>query len=649
MCSVLLVFLIFAIAFDFAKDSVPNWIAAQTLPQGALCGQTCLVSASYGCCNIGPRWTPELGEEAFNPSFERSTLFETNQKTRKNGPRTLALEVRELFENQQEDGHRMRTLPFSLVDRHSPQNSTPSTAAAVSRPCLGGLGERRNIMESATDSIPIAIQIIQSKEPHQRKGWEEQSKKQKEPERRGEGTSARQDGAVSLRAIGSRLASMASSGRDNHKSHAHHANSADRRPQSRSSHHAQECLLRKQSHAAGGEGIHRAARKGDSEDCHQDAAFCNHGNGQSTENISRDPASKETAQGQVDGSHHGSNQNLAITASGLSETTKQSSRSGEQSQSGHRTVQDQHTAAHHHSSRCVRGDHADDSSRNGDRGCQSGRRQGGREAATSTADCSEIVRGVPRSRSTHLCRRIQCDGGSDKGGRRRKLQKAFTILRTLWWFASFGSQQIVNYGGVVPVQQNGSHDAIFQATQVEAYAFLPDSHAACPQLLTSFDSDALLAWQHSVQWEPNFVNQYAAVCNAWKCRWQILCEEFHEGMNHAPDLSILPGFCKKGQCPDFTISNIDTALNATHDAAPSFLSSELRSCIRCEKLDLTAKPIKRVRFCSDVSVHTGLEDDLHMVSVPFGIDDLKVWTDKPWKKSPKNPRRNMHVPQWVNS
>lgn len=187
----------------------------------------------------------------------------------------------------------------------------------------------------------------------------------------------------------------------------------------------------------------------------------------------------------------------------------------------------------------------------------------------------------------------------------------------------------MNAGGVFPVHSNGLHDAIATASLADAYVVLPEPHAACHPLLTTHDSEALLHWQHSIQWEPNFQNNFDAVLGAWKNRWQFLCEEFHEGLNHAPVLPATPSPSEA-----FIHSPNRSDLIASNDAAPMFSRSEHRSCLRSEYCPKIIPKQKRVQFDSEISVHIGLEDNLQMASIPIGIDDLKAWFDKPWKKKP---------------
>ena len=218
--------------------------------------------------------------------------------------------------------------------------------------------------------------------------------------------------------------------------------------------------------------------------------------------------------------------------------------------------------------------------------------------------------------------------------RGRECQKAATLARTLWRFIAswpaLGCQDVVNEGGAVPVLSNGSHDAIIGARIADAYVFSPETHAACHSLPQPFDPDILLHWRHSIQWEPNFQNNFAAVLGAWKNRWQFLCEEFHEGLNHAPDFHATSALCTApSHC------SIKTDRFASHDAAPLVRISELRSCIRSKNSHDSISKQKNVQFCPDVSVHIGLDDNLQMALVPFGIDDLKTWSDKPWQRRSK--------------
>ena len=631
MCSVLLIFLIFVIAFDLAKDSVPNWISAQALSSPAQCRQASLVSASNRCSYTGPNRPEEVGEAACQPPFAGLPVFETHQEARQDVTRTLAVEVLELPKDQQKDSSGMCTLPFSLVIRHASSNSAP--AADVQRSCMGSLGSRRRSLESTEGSIQIPIEVIQPEKSHEGKRRKEQSQGQKDQEWRRKESTSGQTTAISFCAISGGNATMAIARGGNGQPAACFANCTDWSSKPGGGSHAQKCVLREQPDAARCERVHRKIRERDCQDGHKDAAFSYHSNGQGAEDPCRNSGGKEAAQGSLDCTYHGGHQNMAIPIAGLPQATEYSTRGCEQSQSRHRAVQNQHSAADHHCTRSLIGSHAFDAYGSRSGRCQSGSGQCGREVADAIAIGSQILCRVIRSRVADCTRRIGCDGRSHQRRRGGKRAETTAIVRALWgitahWFAS-GQQDVVNAGGVFPVHSNGLHDAIATASLADAYVVLPEPHAACHPLLTTHDSEALLHWQHSIQWEPNFQNNFAAVLGAWKNRWQFLCEEFHEGLNHAPVLPATPSPSEA-----FIHSPNRSDLIASNDAAPMFSRSEHRSCLRSEHCPKIIPKQKRVQFDSEISVHIGLEDNLQMASIPIGIDDLKAWFDKPWKKKP---------------
>ena len=639
MCSVLLIFLVFVIIFDIAKDSVPNWISAQTFPKRTLRGATCLVSASNRSSPIGQQWPLQPGEEVIQTPFERSTVFETHPKARQDDTRTLALEVFQLHEDQQKDSSGMCPLPIPLVNGCSPSHPTPSRAK------MGIMGSGGNHMESIEGTIPIAIEIIQSEKPHnwERRERQSQNQGQEDQERRGQAHSGGKASDFPLCTFGSGHAALAQSGSGDLQPYPISSDSTDWSSKSGGGQHAQKCVLGDQPHATRCERVCGTIGKGDSEDCHQDTPFCHYRNGESAKAIGRNISCQETAQSALDSPHHRSHRDMAITATRLPQTSEQSPRDCEQGQSRHRATQSQHTTADHNSARCFLCCSAVDASGHRSRGF--GCRQHGGETAAPAAISAQIMRRVTRSGIASTERGTGYHGRSDKGrGRRGQRQKATSLFRALWgittsWYAT-RCQNAVTQGGAVPVLSNGSHDAVTSAGLADAYVLPPGACAACHSLPQ--DPTILLHWRHSVQFEPNFQDNFAAVLGAWKNRWQVLCEEFHEGLSHAPVLTANPSPSDDSVhnsrlfCPDQI---------ASHDAAP-MLYSELRSCFRSAHQHKSIGDPPTVHFCSEVSVHIGLDNNLHMASVPFGIDDLKTWKDKPWhKKSKKSKTLHAKLPK----
>ena len=262
MCSVLLIFLVFVVAFDLAKDSVPNWISAQALQTGAQCCQTCLVPTPHRCGYTGQFWPLEIGEETLQSPFTGFTVFETHQKARQDDTRALALEMHELSENQQEDGHGMCTLPFSLDNRYT--SSNPASSADLSRLDMGSLGNRRQDLESTEGSVEIAIKILQPKKSHEGERREKSSQGQEDQGWRRQESCIGQTCAFPICTLGSGNATMASTGGCNLQSSSCLANSTDstdRCTKSGSRNYAQECILRDQSYATGSERVYREIGK----------------------------------------------------------------------------------------------------------------------------------------------------------------------------------------------------------------------------------------------------------------------------------------------------------------------------------------------------------------------------------------------------
>ena len=319
---------------------------------------------------------------------------------------------------------------------------------------------------------------------HEGKRRKEQSQGQKDQEWRRKESTSGQTTAISFCATSGGNATMAIARGGNGQPAAGFANCTDWSSKPGGGSHAQKCVLREQPDAARCERVHRKIRERDCQDGHKDAAFSYHSNGQGAEDPCRNSGGKEAAQGSLDCTYHGGHQNMAIPIAGLPQATEYSTRGCEQSQSRHRAVQNQHSAADHHCTRSLIGSHAFDAYGSRSGRCQSGSGQCGREVADAIAIGSQILCRVIRSRVADCTRRIGCDGRSHQRRRGGKRAETTAIVRALWgitahWFAS-GQQDVVNAGGVFPVHSNGLHDAIATASLADAYVVLPEPQCSMP-------------------------------------------------------------------------------------------------------------------------------------------------------------------------
>ena len=561
MCSFLLVLLLFVVTFSTLQDSVTHWCPEEETAATKSGRQKSLVFAPHWLCAIDQTCTPTHQENPWETPLQGSAVSQNHPEAHHNGhSRPIPMEVHAVPTHQQKSCDPLRSLQSTLDNRCATSNG--AQAADVSSHCvqrcmadnaslrlgtMGRVGSQRQVLElanasrwsSKSFSFTEHAQFAKSQRP-KRKGIrqdqeERQSKNDRIPAIRRE--RCRKPQHIALRTAGSGDACLDKHRRIHWKQYAFCHNDLQSQYCRAACTEERMCscttcsisrwkhdpIRDKRPDRQDGQG-HRKDRKGKQQVCYKKHPLRHEVSWEGAESLNRDLGSQESAQNQVDQTHHRGCDDLAGTTEGIPEATGIPSGSHHQSQGGYRTGEISNSDALINSFTGNAGINATHHTCDSRAGRWSHRsRQRGREAAGATSDSPSRLCSGPDQRvhNTH----IRC-GGSDHG-RCRARQKETKIHGAVWWI-----YQIVISGGVHLVQRHGVHSAMNQVGVADAYVLPPSVCAASHFQLTEFDLHRFSHWRHSIQYEPNYLNPFEAVLSAWKLDWSVICDQFNDHYLH---------------------------------------------------------------------------------------------------------------------
>ena len=667
MCSFLHVFLFLYVILTALQDSVPHWNKEEAFQTPMCSSPGCLVQPSDWEATT-QRWSSfETQEDISRTSLEGFEFSSCNTATHQYGSRTISMALCQVPKNQQEDGGQMCDLQFSLDHRNETQNRTSCTSLSPGQIVrLGEVGKGRPVMAMANDQVPFAVQAFRKiacwlnvqglSKPTWAKGQRQrprqgQRKKQEEVFR---GSDAHGWGfhSIYVPASGYRTCSLALD--RNYFCRCSSIDISDVGFQSicygivaseeRMCGCTSNCLSGRLHHTHGNAGDHRQAGQGHRETgerkqqiCYEKYPLGNDVPWQSAEVTHRDAGSPKGTPTSVGQTHHRGCDYLGESAQGVQEATSHFPRDCYQGKGRHRSSPECHPGTLLQSSYgCTRSNAQHSESQ-----CRTGRKQhgtgsGGREIAHSAPKCpAELC--ISAGHGCHQHRLPAGDGRSYGRRRWRESSQAQTpasfgaLWRWTWiWCWTSRAWHDLSVGGDALVRGHGAHDASTIACLADAYVIPPVSHAACHPQLTQFDLNRFAHWRHSIQDEPTFLNQFDAVISAWKMSWSLICDAFHSSSVFAQGTSIdLP---ESMHSP--AVFDNSEPLNQCDVCAFEHPSLALRSCIRSSS-EHRHRISKSVCFHDMISIHIGLEDELHMSDTPMHLSE--------WRLGPKSHgTRNSH-------
>ena len=650
MCSFLLLFLIVIVGFDTLQNSITEFHPEAAFTPAA---STCATHVAFASQKGSSSWC--VGASTASSDFRRtplkgSVLFEEDsyrdqETTQNHGYQPISMALHPLSAHQQEGGRAMRIVQGPLDNRHTSQYRTECTQSNGLQRCmavaksairlgqLGGLGSLAGSCQSLAEPPEEPASHTEITEPESAQGqrcWEAQIQTQGRCfESAGcRGPEQCELQLLTIRAPCCNTTSMAVSGWSNPESDASCTTccqfeqsgsfGAEERVCSRASGGIPGC----QCSSQGNSGVnrqngqrYRAPGEREQQVCDKELARSHQNIGQGPKDIDRSPGLEKGPSQSLDQTHHRGCDHMASTARRLPEAARGVPEHCHQGKSRHRDCQERDPRAlcqgipSH--ARCNASSHSIDSG-------TGRRRHGGRhrrgEVAGATSICAAAVRRGPEHRDSAA-------GGRSRGldhGRWRARQKASAIHAALWCASlcwSYGCQNHMTGGGVLPVLNHGIHDAYQVAEVADAYVSQPTICAASHYQLDNFDFQQLLHWQHSILTEAYYLNPFDAALSAWKLSWSVICDSFGNPLDG-------DALCNGGS------TNLILCKHDFHDVV-----FPLRSCIR-NSSSSHIDHSKSVKFHHEASIHIGLEDEIYMQCTCMNTFDLATWTEKPWTKKP---------------
>ena len=622
MCSILLIFLLFVIVFDFAHDCAVYFDIEEKSAQGWRQSPTWLVSASHWGAAFGCEDTQKGTQGTQPPSFQRSLLFAEDSQRYDGHGRCVSMALWHMPQIEQEGAHNVPKLPCSLELWHQASHRAED-GAGLPILCVQGLvGDMGSRLEEMGEGSRVACSTAT---------FSLQAKNQKSTKSKGQRQAIRGQRkrwkehwrflcrCISLWPTCTICPAVANNRDCDFQFSLPDSQYIDPVCTGRCCYGRgpQRSLPRRGLEASECEGHDREGRERCGERCRQRTSLRYQGAQQGAEDACRESRCQATTQSTMGQACQRGDPDLARPVAELSQTADGLPRNYQQSQAGHRDGQEydpafecqgsQHRSGHNHTLGAKNGSR---------RAIRHRQRRGKVEAiyAKSVAELCTVFR--PRSWKS-------ADGGSARDQVRRRdtdtpCFQASKIIRALSSTCGL-IYGIVNFGGADPVLCNGMHGALFNA------GLAGDSLDTGTYLLSDCDAYQLMPWSHSIWDEPNFLHPFDAVLRAQSLSLSLYKEETE---------------CKLGLLQAFSESPLGshdlTDFASDHLNDCQFFSKchpPLKSCFlsRCRK----ETSVKRcICFRDSIDLYVGIDQEITMQHTSIEVDAFLQWTAKPWRLRP---------------